>query len=186
MHAWSCSIVYWSFAQQWFIKVITSLECSQRSFYDIRKSLVNINIYSIRAVLTFFTLCIYICICMCMRVGMSLPWCTGGGQRTTCRIQFSSSSLWVLGIELKLLGLTSSTLLASPKQRNRKGLLLSFFVMFTVTVVPEIKQVLQMFPLPAAFPVFRNVFEYWKAFGFMVTNSYFSLENWNLIINKYF
>lgn len=125
MHAWSCSIVYWSFAQQWFIEVITSLECSQRSFYDIRKSLVNISIYSIRAVLAFLFyvyIYTYICICMCMRVGMSLPWCTGGGERTTCRIQFSSSSLWVLGIELKLLGLTSSTLLASPKQRNRKGL----------------------------------------------------------------
>lgn len=43
-------------------------------------------------------------VCACMPLCIPVPWCTGGGQRTTCRDLFSPSTMWAPGTELRSSG----------------------------------------------------------------------------------
>ena len=43
-----------------------------------------------------------------------VPYCMNGGQRSTFRAQFSPSTMWVLGVELRLSGLEATDHLTSP------------------------------------------------------------------------
>lgn len=49
---------------------------------------------------TFIYLCVFVSV-----FGSGVPWCTYRGQRTTCKSQFSPSTMQVLGIERRSLGL---------------------------------------------------------------------------------
>lgn len=69
---------------------------------------------------TFFLhVCIYVCLSiLCVHAGMPLTLC--GDQRTTCRNWFSPSTLWALGMEVRLSGLAASAFtqwaISPPKQ----------------------------------------------------------------------
>lgn len=52
--------------------------------------------------------CVHACVCVHVCVCVYMPWCTCGDQREACRYLLSSSSVWVLEIELR-----SSVLMAS-------------------------------------------------------------------------
>ena len=73
--------------------------------------------------LSYICVCLHVClcawthnfVCVCTRARgpmqkcISMPPSPYGGQRTTCcRCFFSPSTMWVLGIELRLLGLATS------------------------------------------------------------------------------
>lgn len=60
--------------------------------------------------LTLFYI-VYVCICVCMYMYLSQHMCRG--QKTTCKIQFSPSTVWILDIELRSSSLGASALSSS-------------------------------------------------------------------------